>query len=232
MFLYSLNYFLLFNYVYSIVRFGLNPPNNILSLNNNNKQEERHLHSIKKDIIRTRLIILPEIKPKHEINELIEFELFDNKLYIGKVENYVLNSIESISWFGSLKLSNEEDPNNENVESNFNEGSFELSCYINACVANIKLSLLNEEYIISPSSNHKIEADGTGIYELSQFSNEKKKSGLATSTENYVIHDLHNKVSKLKREKSNIETQAVDTDLILDCFVMYTPEALAKIGGR
>jgi hypothetical protein len=212
-------------------------------------QTERSLHSQTRDIMRTKLISLPDGRPAFVVGELIEFELFDGVLYFGDVTSFVMRSPTSASWFGDLRssssssssssTSNSVDGDSATAVPSAAEGEFELSCDQKACVANLNVYSTGDEYIISPADNSPLSEDGAGTYKLSQYSKEKKRSGIATSSEGFVIdhNHLHNKVSELKQERSKvttagIETTAVDTDLILDCFVMYTPEALAKIGGR
>jgi hypothetical protein len=208
----------------AIIRFGTPVPQHL----------DRVLHSLTRDILRTKLILLPDERPDFVIGEQIEFELFDDDIFIGDVTSFVMRSPTSASWFGNLRSSIDSSSTSPSDLSLLVEGEFELSCDEKACVANLNLFLTGDEYIIAPAEGSTLSSNGAGTYQISQYSSEKKKSGIATSAEGFVIdHSLHEKAATLKKMTSSggISTQAVDTDLILDCFVMYTPEALTKIGG-
>lgn len=228
------------------VRFGTSLLQNAM----NKEQMDRSLHSQTRDILRTKLISLPDSRPAFLVGEVIEFELFDGVLYFGDVTSFVMRNPSSASWFGDLRSSSSPSSSSSTstsvdgvpVAPVVAEGEFELSCDHKACVANLNVYSTGDEYIISPADNSPLSEDGAGTYQLSQYSQQKKRSGIATSSEGFVIdhNHLRDKVSALKHatssstkiSTSSIETTSVDTDLILDCFVMYTPEALAKIGGR
>lgn len=221
--------FLFFTRACAIVRFGVTSSPSSVLFRSYHETAERALHSLTKDILRTKLIELPHDRPAFKVGELIEFDLFDGLIYYGDVTSFVMRNPTSACWFGNLHSS-------ASLLHEI-EGEFELSCDQKACVANLNVYSTGDEYIISPANNLPLTEEGAGIYQLSQYSREKKRSGLASqSAESFIIDHtshLHEKASSLKKiQSSQVGTMAVDTDLILDCFVMYTPEALAKIGGR
>lgn len=218
------------------VRFGsLSAPTDV---------RHRSLTDLPQNIIQSRNILLPSMRPQHIIGEQIEFELFNNEIVVGEITSTVFRTPTSASWFGViLKSSNVDD--DQTGSSRF-DGSFALSCVENACLATLTVESTMKEYSIVPSG-FALEEDGSGIYALlevdpvhdSRFSGEVHQQG-STGHHTELHKHQHGHVENAdlsSRQPGNLGsspfivedvTSSVDMDLILDVLVMYTPAALAQ----
>jgi len=200
----------------------------------------RELHSLAHEVVRERFITLPSRRPLKSVGELIEFELFDEMVLLGDVKEVMLRNDQSSSWTGQLRLST----GNDAEDLLRDEGYFGVSCSKQACAAHLYLYSPQAEYKISPAGTPLSES-GEGLYTISEVTLSKEKR---TAT-NLSLHHVserrnaqefekavkNNLSDKSRIEAQDIETNAattVDTDLILDIVVLYTREALAKVGGR
>jgi hypothetical protein len=205
---------LLFSISECVVRFGNIPP----------PLEHRLLNSLTEDVIRYKTFLLPTLRPKSSVGELIEFALFDDEIYVGQVRNIYDRGSDGVTWTGELL----------NPEGEL-DGTFGLNCILMSCSAELNVDSSGDNYRLCPFGS-ALTADGIGTYMLKQMHPiDRKKSGLMmmkpTEKAKYVINErVENKGNSLRG--NGISLAAVDTDLILDLLVMYSPEALAKIGGR
>ena len=206
----------LFSFAECIVRFGdLLPP-----------VEHRLLNSMTQDIIRYKTFLLPTLRPKSVVEELIEFALFDSEVYVGRVRKVYDRGENGVTWTGELFNAQEE-----------LDGSFGLTCYLMSCSAELNVDSTGDNYRLCPFGS-ALSEDGTGTYMLKQMHPvDVKKSAIMmmnpTEKAKYVINQRwENKENSRLRGNNGISLATVDTDLILDLLVMYSPEALAKIGGR
>jgi hypothetical protein len=194
----------------------------------------RRLGSLIHETIRTRLIYLPEVWPKAEEGELIEFELFDGMVVIGRAEIVMVRGDDSVGWNGDIRIST------GNLEDDMkkSDGYFGLSCLGKSCVANIQIYSTDQEFHISPSGI-PLEDDGGGIYAISEVSlDPARKTGV---TSNHVIHSNtaeqphhgNHVRGSINGMYAGVSSQAVDSDHIVDILAIYTPEAVtAYAGGR
>ena len=221
----------------SAVRFGsISPP----------EPSSRVLHSRVHEKIRSRAILLPDERPKMQIGELIEFDLFEDVFVTGRVNDVVHRDTESATWVGDIVQSI---PTEDVTGSQFiPNGQFAISCVEKSCSAHISIDHPNSEFTISPKQGGELTPDGSGVYEVTELNpDEAKSSGhkamMGSSTKNRYVIDAdrieEEAADAAKRNKASMGSStvnagvvSVDTDLILDIFAMYTPEALAEIGGR
>ena len=202
----------------SIVRFG--------SEGLRDEFVERRLHSVARNVVRSKVILLPKVRPSLLIGELIEFELFDGEIAIGDVTQSNHHSSESTTWIGNLRLSSSA----QELKFLDEDGYFSLSCVKMSCSAHLYISSSKSEYKIEPSGS-TLAADGSGTYSLSEIKIPKqKKSGARENPEFHILPK--SKQSSLHISPDVGISATVDTDLILDIFVMYTPQAMFTAAGR
>jgi hypothetical protein len=201
---------------------------------------KRQLGSLIHETLQARLIYLPEQWPPAEEGEIIEFELFDGMVAIGRTETLAYRSEDSVGWNGDIRISTgdlEED-------LKISDGYFGLSCFEKACAANIKIYSTNQEFNIAPSGI-PLGNRGEGIYAISEISLDPSRRTGVTSA--HVVHANHSSLpyapphsmdsmmrGKLRGPASSVTTlssQTVDTDNIVDILVLYTPQAVSKFAG-
>jgi hypothetical protein len=198
---------------------------------------KRQLGSLIHETLQTRLIYLPEQWPPAEEEEIIEFELFDGMIAIGRTEALEYRSEDSVGWNGDIRIST----GNLEEDLKISDGYFGLSCFEKACVANIKIYSTDQEFNMAPS-DIPLDGHGEGVYAISEiYLEDSKRTGV---TKAHVIHANHtsssanphhhsmNSVVKgnLRGEAPSITTQAV-VDNIVDILVMYTPQAVTTYAG-
>jgi hypothetical protein len=201
---------------------------------------KRQLGSLIHETLQIRLIYLPEQWPQTEEGELIEFELFDGMVVIGRTEALAYRSEDSVGWNGDIRISSgiiEED-------LKISDGYFGLSCFEKACVANIKIYSTDQEFNIAPSGI-PLGDRGEGIYAISEiYLDESRRTGVTSA---HVIHANHTSSSSAPHHSTinmmsgNLRGQglsmsaanspSVDTDDIVDILVLYTPQAVSKYAG-
>jgi len=190
-----------------------------------------------------RFFNLPSIRPILKKGEVIEFELFDGMIALGDVKEVMMRDAESSSWTGSLRKSNGGNGYENVTEEALHEedGYFGVSCVKKACVANLYIASTHTEYKISPAGSPLSKA-GEGIYALRKKSLRAKQANAGAGAEagdglealtvkSALSAGISSSSADLRSESMSIST-VVDTDLILDIVVLYTPEALAASGGR
>jgi hypothetical protein len=198
----------------------------------------RQLGSLIHETLQIRLIYLPEQWPHAEEGEIIEFELFDGVIALGRTEALEYRSEDSVGWNGDIRIST------GNIEEDLktSDGYFGLSCFEKACVANIKIYSTDQEFNIAPSGI-PLGDRGEGIYAISEIYLENSKRTGVTSA--HFIHSNHTSTSanplhhsmnsmlrgNLRGRDSPVNVEAVDTDNIVDILVLYTPQAVSNYAG-
>jgi len=182
---------------------------------------ERRLHSVGRDVVRSKVILLPSVRPSLDIGEFIEFELFDGKVIIGDVTQSNHHNLESLSWIGNLRHNRYETE----------DGFFSLSCVKSSCSAHLYISSSKSEFKIEPSGEI-LSADGSGTYLMSEIAIPKqKKSGTLVNPQFHSIPNTFDESPLMEISPDIGITTTVDTDLIIDIFVMYTPQAMRTASG-
>jgi hypothetical protein len=198
---------------------------------------KRQLGSLIHETVQSRLIYLPEEWPHLEEGEVIEFELFDGMVAIGRTEALTYRSEDSVGWNGDIRIST----GNLEEDLKTSDGYFGLSCFEKACVANIKVYSTDQEFNIAPSGIPLDEA-GKGVYAVSEITlDPSKRTGV---THAHVIHSVnqsttskahnHLRGSEEKGNNNNlpsITTLVTDIDNIVDILVFYTPQAVSTYAG-
>jgi hypothetical protein len=218
------------------VRFGS------LSVEVNEEDLLHHHRQLKSNIhesLQTRLIYLPEQWPHVEEGEIIEFELFDGIVAIGRTESLAYRSESSVGWNGDIRISTGRLMDDLKIS----DGYFGLSCFQKACVANIQIYSTNQEFNIAPSGI-PLSENGEGIYAISEVALDNLKRTGTTSKHhlvgsNYSIssssaHHLDHSNLRgvpLASKRPTINIQFVDTDNIVDLLVLYTAEATGYNAG-
>jgi hypothetical protein len=190
----------------------------------------RRLGSLIHETLRSRLVYLPSIRPLSVDGEIIEFELFDGVVVIAKTNLLMVHDEDSAGWTGDVRIST------ENLEEDLrvSDGYFGLSCYKKSCVAHIQIYSTNQEFHLSPSGI-PLDEQGDGIYSISETKlDPNRRTGVTPA---HVIHGDHSRnhvVGSLRGPKvTNIVSQVVVDDHIIDILVIYTPEAVINhAGGR
>eukprot|EP01041_Mallomonas_annulata_P002015 gene2016-3914_t len=177
---------------------------------------------------RSRDFILPRDRPNKSVGELIEFELFDNKVTTGIVNSVIDRGKRSATWLGSLLV---------NKTSVSPTDWFTLSCHDDACSGNLMLESINKRYVIKPSLSTSVQMDGVVVYCISE-AHHAHQSGVMDHP--WVIN-RPNKLTKSGGDSSSVPSYKltqesnmatnVDRDLIIDIGVMYTPQALVDMGN-
>lgn len=191
----------------------------------------RSLGSMAHETLRTKLVYLPDDLPRIAFGEIIGFDLFDDVQVVGRVDHVMHRNEDSVSWTGDIKtVSSMEDaalPFPEEAE-----GHFGLTCHMEYCVANIVVYTTNQEFLLSPSAIPP--TGGKLIFTVSEI---KLSSQVRTGvTSEHFRHsttedDLKPGNLRTASSMSQIKTAAVDTDLIMDVIVLYTPQAVTKYAG-
>lgn len=217
------------------VRFG---SNNIKTQDDSSKNH-RQLHSLVHEEVRSRKFMLPLDRPAREKGEIVEFELFDGEIVHGEVSHVFHHGDTSTSWHGVIIEHNTENSKLHAHIKSKEIGHFGLSCVKSACTAEIQIYTSNKQFMID-SSGEPLNEEGHGIYKISEVNLQKdRRSG--TLKESMVTElarvrapeelenakENHNLRPNLQ---SNSMKLLVDTDLIHDILVIYTPEALALAG--
>jgi hypothetical protein len=202
--------------------------------------QKRQLGSLVHETLQIRLIYLPEQWPHPEEGELIEFELFDGMVVIGRTEALAYRSEDSVGWNGDIRIST----GNLEDDLKISDGYFGLSCFEKACVANIKIYSTDQEFNIAPSGIPLGDC-GDGIYAISEiYLDESRRTGVTSA---HVIHANHTSSSSAPHHStihmmsanlrgpglsvSDTSAPPVDTDDIVDILVLYTPQAVSKYAG-
>eukprot|EP00607_Mallomonas_marina_P001892 CAMPEP_0182426690 /NCGR_PEP_ID=MMETSP1167-20130531/13206_1 /TAXON_ID=2988 /ORGANISM="Mallomonas Sp, Strain CCMP3275" /LENGTH=767 /DNA_ID=CAMNT_0024608325 /DNA_START=297 /DNA_END=2600 /DNA_ORIENTATION=- len=206
----------------ALIRFGDQVPSG-------DETHNRILRSQRREIKRSRNILLPVNRPKAMYGELIEFELFNGELMLGIVNKIFNRGAEGITWSGSLQSLDE---NNDNKSA---EDRFSLSCYLDACTANLVMESTNSYYMIQPATESTILSSGQGIYDLVEL-----KSMPSSGSSLHTDITLPNLSSESHSSSHGSQSHSVasedywdqfDGDLIIDIGVMYTPESLTVLGN-
>ena len=105
---------------------------------------------------------------------------------------------------------------------------FILSCHKMFCSATLDFHSLSEHYMITPTSG----PDDVGLHILSAYN--KSQTGSVKMITKEEAHDLNAVTPPLPRMNSAmmLTDTSVDTDLIIDVGVIYTPQARVRNGGR
>mmetsp|Transcript_8995 Transcript_8995/g.9042 ORF Transcript_8995/g.9042 Transcript_8995/m.9042 type:complete len:1237 (+) Transcript_8995:80-3790(+) len=179
---------------------------------------------------RSRDFILPKSQPHRVVGEAVEFELFDGEVVTGTVKKVIDRGYEGATWTGSLISAKNKHLDQEN-------DLFTLTCYMQACVANLVLESTNSNIQMEPAVATQLSPTGHGLYRMSEYA-EKLRSG--TNVEKHLAptekrieeleeeYDLENDSFLAPLQK---QQPAVDTDSILDLGQIYTPEAVQRIGN-
>jgi hypothetical protein len=145
---------------------------------------KRQLGSLVHETLQVRLIYLPEQWPRAEEGEIIEFELFDGMVVIGRTESLAYRSEDSVGWNGDIRIST----GNLAEDLQISDGYFGLSCFEKACAANIKLYSTDQEFNIAPAGI-PLGNRGEGIYAISEISlDDSKRTGVTSA---HVVHANH-----------------------------------------
>jgi hypothetical protein len=198
---------------------------------------KRQLGSLIHETVQSRLIYLPEQWPHLEEGEVIEFELFDGVVVLGRTEALTYRSEDSVGWNGDIRIST----GNLVEDLKTSDGYFGLSCFEKACVANIKIYSTDQEFSISPSGI-PLDDSGNGVYAVSEITLDPSKRSGVTSA--HVIHPdnqsvtpmVHNHLRGFEGSENNnnlpsITTLVTDIDNIVDILVLYTPQAVSTYAG-
>jgi hypothetical protein len=198
---------------------------------------KRQLGSLIHETVQSRLIYLPQQWPHLEEGEVIEFELFDGMVVLGRTEALTYRSEDSVGWNGDIRIST----GNLEEDLKTSDGYFGLSCFEKACVANIKIYSTDQEFNIAPSGI-PLDDSGNGVYAVSEIAlDPSKRTGV---THAHVIRPInqsttpkvHNHLRGFEGSENNynlpsVTTLVTDTDNIVDILVLYTPQAVSTYGG-
>ena len=197
----------------------------------------RQLGSLVHETLRSRLIYLPDLRPRVEEGEVIEFELFDGMVVIAKTDRIHVYGDDAVSWNGDVRIAT----GNMEQDLSLSDGYFGLSCFKKSCAANIMVYSTNQEFNIAPSGI-PLEEDGDGVYSVSEiYLDSAKRTGVtsqhvmhASSTTGGGSHVRGSLRGSDKGSESTISTEALiakDTDHIIDIIVLYTPQAVSSYAG-
>eukprot|EP01038_Epipyxis_sp_PR26KG_P018210 gene18210-25617_t len=208
------------------VRFGQNIASTI--------QEHRSLRSAVHEEIRHKFIILPINRPQSIVGEIIEFDLFDEDIVFGVVSHVFRRSDYSFGWYGMVSSVD----HGTAAKSYNDDGYFELSCEHEACTASLSIYSTSKTYRID-SAGYSLNDKGGGIYKLSEtYLAPERRTGIYSNTTLDVFQadifrqsNLNHNLRTSFLNKDVAAVVGVDTDLILDILVIYTPQALAGVGS-
>jgi hypothetical protein len=201
-----------------LVRYG-----DVISSASNGTRKLLHKLDLK-NYARSKNIYLSSNRPLTEFGEEIEFHLFDGHVVKGIVNHIVNRGGVTATWSGALESVN------ATKKMDSSHDWFTLSCHMDACVAHLVLESTSQNYIIHPTVGAELTPSGAGQYSLSEIGNPLPTGTFVEKShlKNYIPAHIH--------EQQNMMTDsvavAVDTDLIVDIGVIYTPQALASLGNR
>jgi len=182
--------------------------------------------------LRTKEFLLPSERPRREIGEVIEFELFDGEVVFGKVERIFDRGVKGVTWSGSLEYED------STADMSPFENRFTLSCYKKACSGSLTVESTNSRYKLSPAIGRVLSSNGEGVYRISQMGERPKVIGIdpEDAMEKDKLDGYESMETLIRKAKSTrlsslaSEQTMTDTDLIVDIGVMYTQQALDQKG--
>ena len=165
---------------------------------------------------------LPSERPSSSIGEIIEFELLDGKVAFGTVNQVHHRDFNDVTWFGTLSLGS---AHPSYIDTS--EDVFILSCHKHSCSATLDFESISEYYKIEPSP----EPDNEGLHSLSNYDKSSLAGSMKMITEDEALKLNVTKPHMPRMNAMNMMASAtVDTDLIVDIGVIYTPQAKAVKG--
>jgi hypothetical protein len=194
----------------------------------------RRLGSLIHETVQSRLIYLPETWPLAEVGEVIEFELFDGMVVVGRTDHVMARNEESVGWSGDIRIST----GDLEADLMVSDGYFGLSCLAKSCAANIQIYSTDQEFHIAPSGI-PLEEDGGGVYMISEVTlDPARQTGV---TGKHAVHSTGNSSMHVNRVRGSlrgsdssgpfISPSAVANDHIVDILALYTPESVATYAG-